>query len=252
VTVHLVCGDALNATNRPTPAQLRDLGADGVRMVHFDSPEYAHYYADLRNADLWVATVLSGESFPHQQPRAAVDYAAHVRRIAQQFATFGLGPDIWVLGNEPSAARGAASSWEMPPPVYREFVLAVAPEIRTVFPEARLHAGGMLGWAGWLDPIWEDIAPWIDGLDVHYPANEESLRSWERYERALSCLEWAWAGATVPTSDVVAWQQMLDRWCTATSWFCWSWAGEAELSLLNPATGAPSKAYADYQAAIKA
>jgi hypothetical protein len=238
-----VCGDAMNLANRPSPDQLRALGADGVRIVYFPTPEFDAYYRELVGAGLAVAVVLTGESFPDDR------YDVHAAAAAAQLSHYP-DPALWLLGNEPSASRDAASSWAMSPPQYAAFWQAVAPAIKAILPGALCYVGGMLGpaEATWLDSVWAQLQPWPDGIDVHYPNTESELRSWERYQVPLAVMEWAWAGADVAQADVVQWQAMLTRHTGHSCWFCWGWS--PDLCLVSPETGEPLKAYHDYAAAL--
>lgn len=236
-----VC-DAMNPAAAPSVRRLRNLGANLVRLTgFFDAPFFA--YAEKLNANgITVDVAFPSESWTTD------DYASEAAEYAERLPFVGL----FLLGNEPNAGAGSASSWVMSPQEYADFWNRAAPAMKRVNPVAQCYVGGMLG----------DIGPWLaetmglltvppDGIDVHYPESELTLIAYEEiYGLPLSVDEWCWAGRNVPRSSVVSWQRMLDRHAAHSCWFCWCESmGPPGMGLVS-AKGRALKAFGDYQAAL--
>jgi hypothetical protein len=232
-----ICVDALNAAGCPPADTLFEAGADGVRLVAFDSPEFFAYAGDLLAAGLTVAVVLARESFGDD------DYAGWASFYAERIA-----PTYWIIGNEMDAyllPEPSPSSWKMTPQEYADFWFLAGTMIRERQPDAKLVIGGLVaGQPSYLDEVLPllDPPPW--GVDVHpygksageagelfdlyrttvAPAElrallasyGEVLEAWGG-ERRLLVLEW-WR----PAEEIAEYEAMLRAETGWATWFCWS------------------------------
>lgn len=156
-----ICVDALNPAGCPSADTLFVSGADGGRIVAFDSPLFFAYAGDLLMADLTVAVVLARESFPTE------DYGGMAAFYAERCS-----PTLWVCGNEMDAGRlpePSPSSWKMEPQEFADFWLLTATVIKERQPDAKILIGGLVsGDVSYLDELLGILPPPAPyGADIH-------------------------------------------------------------------------------------
>lgn len=242
-----VCCDALNPGARPNPRRLKNLGVDGARLVLHHDAAFYDYHNTLKKAGLQTAVVFASES---RTPAPGWNYEWLGAQYANAMSL--VPPDLWLIGNEPNAAPGAASSWVMKSDQHVDMFNEVAHGIRSVLPSAKIYIGGMLGTPQAAMWQWGFRRSGYDrptGIDIHYPETESIVFAWRDLLPTI-CMEWCWAGRGVRGSQVREWERMLERHTEHSAWYCWSAAqGEPSMSLVGPG-GRPKAAYYNYKGAL--
>jgi len=136
----------------------------------------------------------------------------------------------------------------MAPDEYVALWKDAASEIREAAPEARIYVGGLFKRADWIRPILDRLDPVPDGIDLHYPDDEDALRSAAELGLPLSVMEWNYVGRRVTAKDVAGWIEVLERWCADWGWYCWK--DGSYMGLVGP-SDRPRKSWRDLRDALR-
>jgi hypothetical protein len=228
----------------PPLTRSRRPGADGIRLVAFDNPDFFAYAEKCLGWGLEVGVVLARESFP------TTDYAGFAAFYAER-----LVPTLWCVGNEMDSYLNQGpsdSSWSMRPAEYASGLWhPVATTILDRQPEAKLVVGGLVSgqpwWASGLKPLL-DPAPW--GWDAHpygKPAAEaEALL--QLYKEATDGARWCVLEWDRPAAEIAEYLAMLRRTTVYDAQFCYSDSMVDGFGIVT-ADGTPKPEYYAYQAA---
>jgi len=174
-----ICCDALNSAGAPTVTELHAAGADGVRLVAFNTDQFFSYQRMLERHGLTTAVVLARESFPDDDYQSWAGW--YVARCT---------PTYWILGNEPDAyllPEPSPSSWSMQPLEFADFWHQAALGICQVQLDAVLCVAGLVSGAAWwaenLKPL---LNPEPDCWSVHpYSKGPDEARALLRAYKAV-------------------------------------------------------------------
>lgn len=207
--IQALCVDALNPAGRPTPANVKSYGFNGVRSVFFDQPDWYSYHQAAKRAGLNTILTLAKESF-NGRPHAEV------------ISNLPVDADYVVIGNEPDSSD--SSSWTMSPASFRSLIRECAPLIGQRCPGAYLVAGGLVsGQVSWLEPIYQELRDLVDFLDIHPYSKtaDEAQALLVDYHNLTQIppmvLEW-----NRPTDQIKPFVDMLGYMAEAGAYFCWS------------------------------
>lgn len=236
--------DALNSGGCPSPDEIAEAGASGIRLVAFDNPDFFAYAEKCLGWGLEVGVVLARESFPTD------DFAGFAAFYAER-----LTPTLWSCGNEMDAyllGEASPSSWKLRPAEYAYGLWhPVAHTIRDRQPEAKVVVGGLVSgqpwWASGLKPLL-DPAPW--GWDAHpygKPAAEaEALL--QLYSEATDGDRWCVLEWDRPAAEIAEYLAMLRRTVVYDAQFCYSDSMVPGFGIVDE-NGEPKPEYWAYQKA---
>lgn len=217
-----VCTDALNMP--APPDQLGKL--DSVRVEMRDDEAFYSYVESLAFVGI-KRVYLYGPS------------TTNFKHILQNSPR----PDMIILGNEPDG--DGDSSWKMSYGRYKNFWRQNAKVAAKYASGVPLCAAGLINGAGFLEPIWDQLVPTPDMVNIHYPADEAAMISMRLYGTPVVVGEWCWNGAT--QEQMKSWEGSLERYTDHSFWFCWA---DPDMGLVGP-TGYKKNNYRRLQKAIQ-
>lgn len=233
------CVDALNEFGRPTPRQLKNLGANAVRMEMRDAPnEFLCYYNELNEANVQVALLIGPST----------------KNVVRTLNDLQHEPALVIIGNEPDNL--GTSSWTQTPEQYIELYNRNANFVRDKFPNVPLSTAGMFGYESglqFLDVVLPNLEIHPTYNNRHYPNTSEELQALAtQYMIPIIIGEWCWFTGT--RQEIIGWQITLSSYAHHSFWFCWSEAMVQDHGLVSAPTPTPKplRTYRYYKAAITA